>query len=471
MCGGNTQKAPTAYMPTGQSGADNFAQTGIQNLTNTGMGLQSSVDPSLAAISQHVIDNPYFNPAMAGMQNASNMASGSVAPQMFQGASQLQGLGNTAAGAAAPTMQTAVDYGKGMSALASGYGQGASPLATSYGTGTAGQAAGYGQGTSPLAALAGMSGSQALNGLVPATTTPELMAGLQVLQTGFDPQRDLYNQQYQQNLDQQNAINAMNGVAGSPYAAGVTGQSVQNFNTNWENQQLGRQLQALGGYDSAASTAAGNAANLVGTGSNVLNSGLTTGQNLLNSGLTTGQNLLNSGLTTGQNLLNNGLTTGQSLLDNGISTGVGAFHTLSGDANTSALNAANLGTQGLNTMAQGAQLPYDLFLQQQQAGLNALGSRIQGTNSAGGLTQAGVGDSLNYLSAGQNATSLNQNATQINNQAAQAQAAGFGQLFGDVAGIALAPFTGGASLLPMLGQAAGGAGGGGGSAAEMVGLY
>lgn len=63
----------------------------------------------------------------------------------------------------------------------------------------------------------------------------------QALQAGFDPQQSLYNQQYQQMLDQQNAINAMSGVSGSAYGAGVTGQQAQNFNTSWEANQQARQ--------------------------------------------------------------------------------------------------------------------------------------------------------------------------------------------------------------------------------------
>lgn len=78
----------------------------------------------------------------------------------------------------------------------------------------------------------------------------------QALATAFDPQNALYNQQFQQNQDQQNAINSMSGVTG-PYAAGVSGQSAQNFNTNWLNQELGRQA-----------TGAGTAATLAGTANN-----------------------------------------------------------------------------------------------------------------------------------------------------------------------------------------------------------
>lgn len=66
----------------------------------------------------------------------------------------------------------------------------------------------------------------------------------QALATGFDPQNALYAQGFQQQQDQTNASNAMNGVAGTPYGAGIASQNNQNFNINWQNQQLGRQSQA-----------------------------------------------------------------------------------------------------------------------------------------------------------------------------------------------------------------------------------
>src|ERR1700677_979675 len=74
-------------------------------------------------------------------------------------------------------------------------------------------------------------------------------AALQTLYSAYDPQSALYNQQYAQTIDQQNALNAMSSVSGSPYGAGVTGTAAQNFNMNWQNQQLARQIAALGAYD------------------------------------------------------------------------------------------------------------------------------------------------------------------------------------------------------------------------------
>lgn len=77
----------------------------------------------------------------------------------------------------------------------------------------------------------------------------------QALQTGFDPQNALYSQLFQQGQDQQNAVNAQNGVAGTPYAAGVTGLAGNNFNLNWLNQALGRQQTAAGTASTLSNTA------------------------------------------------------------------------------------------------------------------------------------------------------------------------------------------------------------------------
>jgi hypothetical protein len=342
--GGSTQQAPTAYQPTNQAGADQSFQAGAQNLQNTGTQLSSQVTPQLGAIAGNVVNNPYYSQALAGAQGAAGAATGQVAPQQLQSAQDLAGLSSLAASKAGSAYDTAVAGG-----------QNAYNTANSY---------------------------------IPITTNPELQAGLQTLMTGFDPQNALYNQQQQQNLDQQNAIQSMSGTAGSPYGAGLTSQSNQNFNINWQQQQLARQIAALGAYDSASSTATGNLTNLLNTGTGALNAG--------------------------------------------INTGVGALSNLTNTAGSAATTSSNLGTAGLNTMATAAQLPYDLFLQQQQAGLGALGSQIGGTNAANALTQTGTADQGTYLQIGQGATQVNDQAVAANNKAAADSAAGFGNLFGQI---------------------------------------
>lgn len=104
----------------------------------------------------------------------------------------------------------------------------ASPYAAGYQTAAnqAGQAAGGVAGQQ-------LGGAQALYG-----------AGQQALSQGFDPQNALYNRQFQQLMDQQNAINSASGLGQTPYGAGVTGQAAENFNLDWLNSQLGREQTA-----------------------------------------------------------------------------------------------------------------------------------------------------------------------------------------------------------------------------------
>jgi hypothetical protein len=183
-------------------------------------------------------------------------------------------------------------------------------------------------------------------------------AAVQTLYNAYDPQSALYNQQYQQQLDQTNAISSMYGTGGSPYGAGVAANASNNFNLNWQNAQLARQIAALGAYD----------------------------------------------------------------------TNLGA----AGGADTA---ASNLGIAGLNTQATAAQLPYDLYLQQQQAQLGALGAQTQGTNASLAPTQQATADYGQYLNIGQTASQGAISAAQANNQANAQAAAGFGNLFGDVLGM------------------------------------
>jgi hypothetical protein len=323
--GGGTQQAPTPYQPANQAGADAGFQQGTNQLATAGSQLYSTVAPQLQQISQNVQSNPYYQQAQQGAGNAANLATTQVAPQQFAGAQQDTQLGG-------------------------------------------------------LAALGGIQGYNQAQSLIPGTTQPELQAGRQVLNTAFDPQRALYNQQQQQNQDQGNAINAQNGVAGSPFGAGLSAQNNQNFNLNWQNQQLGRQTQGLSAYDSAATTAAGNMATLTNAGSGALNAGINT------------------------------------------ATGANAA-------------ASDLGTAGLNTVAGAAQLPQEVYLQQQQAALAALGAQVQGTNASQAMTQQGVADQGAYLNIGQTASQGATNAAQVNNQASAAAAAGFGNLFGDITGM------------------------------------
>ena len=83
-----------------------------------------------------------------------------------------------------------------------------------------------------------------------------------VLNTAFDPQQQLYNQQY--NLTQQQGLSnlANAGLSQTPYGQSVLGGQLNNFNIGWQNAQLGRQTQGLQAYDQGI----GQAAGLVGQG-------------------------------------------------------------------------------------------------------------------------------------------------------------------------------------------------------------
>jgi hypothetical protein len=87
-------------------------------------------------------------------------------------------------------------------------------------------------------------------------------AGGQVLNTAFDPQQALYNRTQQQITDQSNAINSMYGLSSSPAGAGLTQKALSDFNIDWQNQQLKRQLEGVSGAGRAFAGGAdlGNAA-------------------------------------------------------------------------------------------------------------------------------------------------------------------------------------------------------------------
>jgi hypothetical protein len=79
----------------------------------------------------------------------------------------------------------------------------------------------------------------------------------QVVNTAMDPQNQLYQRTLQQVMDQSGAINAQAGVGTTPYGAGVQDQAISNFNIDWQNAQLGRQMGGLGAAGQALGQAGG----------------------------------------------------------------------------------------------------------------------------------------------------------------------------------------------------------------------
>lgn len=108
-----------------------------------------------------------------------------------------------------------------------------------------------------------------------ASAGQNLLSGAgNVLNTAFDPQNALYNRTQQKVLDASNVARSMAGVAGTPYGAGLNTKALSDFNIDWQNQLLNRELAGLSGAGTAATTGG----NLYGAGNNLagaLSSGLT----------------------------------------------------------------------------------------------------------------------------------------------------------------------------------------------------
>lgn len=76
-------------------------------------------------------------------------------------------------------------------------------------------------------------------------------AGQSVYNLGMDPQSALYNRTQQQITDQSAASNSMYGLGSSAQGASLQNQANENFNIDWQNQQLSRASQGLAGMTSA----------------------------------------------------------------------------------------------------------------------------------------------------------------------------------------------------------------------------
>lgn len=155
-------------------------------------------------------------------------------------------------------------------------------------------------------------------------------AGQQIMQTGFDPQNRLYQQMQQQALDRAGVANAMAGLGGTPYGASGTANALNNFDLNWQNNLLNRQMSAgaAGGnlLQAAPQLEAASAALPYNTGAQIANTGI--------SGINQLSNLGNQGYTFVNSLLNP--------LDAYMKLGQAA-----------SLDSGSLGQLGFNQTAQG----------------------------------------------------------------------------------------------------------------------
>ena len=94
------------------------------------------------------------------------------------------------------------------------------------------------------------------------STAGDLPYAQQALATGFNANNALYNTELGAITDQTRAAEAARGISMSPYGAGVEGNTLMNFNQQWQQQQLQNQA-----------TAAGTAATLQGANTQAVSAG------------------------------------------------------------------------------------------------------------------------------------------------------------------------------------------------------
>jgi hypothetical protein len=430
-------KAPQPYMPAWQNGADSTFQGLATSAAPWAQNLPGQVIPGAQNVVNNVANNPYWEGAQNGANDVADLAGGTVAPGMMAAAGMLGGQGVNALGQGQDMMSILRNSGD----LAYNNGQVLSARATDM---------------LPGAVFSGYRNADPFykSGMAKANTAwnesqmaiPGLTQGMDyaqhMLDTGFDPQGQLYDREYQKMQDQQNAINSMYGVSSSPYGAGLAGDASRNFNIDWQNQQLQRQMAALQGFGGFQSGITGNLSTLLNTGGNQYNQ--------LSQGAVGGFNdLLNGAVSRGTSLLDTASTTMNRGVDNqrlGYGTGADIYTGMNRNAQDLFGAASAHGTDALNTLYTSTQLPSQTYLGQQQSQMTAIMQMAQAAGISLDPSSQMMTNLLNYMKTGQGATALSQNAFAQNQAASAASTQGLTSALGTIAGIAMAPATGGTSL-------------------------
>jgi hypothetical protein len=463
--GGTSQNASQkAYIPQAQATADQ----GYQGLTHTlfdqsqaglanlgGITPAGSVYPTVQQTTQNVLQNPYQNQYVQGGQNAYDFFQQGQMPNIYQGSQQLAGLGNLAAGAGAnPAYAQAAQIGAGQS----GGFQGAVQQLLGDIFNPNYQNA-IGQGNAQAGRLFGDAFSPQYDATVAAGNTAagkQFGAGDAIRTQAFDPQNALYDRTYNRLSDQTGAGIANSGLANTPYGQSVRGNTLGNFNIDWQNQQLQRMMQggqAAAGLDTSgisqmlqptqARTQAGISD--IGAGLSAMLNPATAASSAAASDLGAAGGGLTSAL--------NAFLQPANAQNNALGVATGAASQGFGGANT-------LLGQGSAGMNQYAGLPYQNLNTTQGNNFGALQNQVALGNQAYALPQQVLNDLQSYLGLGQSASGLANNIGTTNfNQLAQG-ASGLGQL---ASGLGSGGSGGG--LGSLLGTVGGSADYGGGGAA------
>jgi hypothetical protein len=503
----NTIPTAEVYQPTGQPSADISLQSifgGFTPTTATYTGnnpiFTGLTFPNTPGGNAYAYGNANFtgagtvtDPNNPYVQSAISTASGLISPYSSL-VSQLQGL----TGAGSQSTESANTYAGMMQSLLNNQVyptiQGMYNAANNI-TGLGGQTVDLGnqnvslanQLTPSVASILGNTGTSQvgnnintwLNTYAPqdfnqaqATGVNLSNMGSNVLNTAFDPQSALFNQLQNQVTQQTQAANAAAGLGGSAYGASNTANTLGNFDINWQNQQLQRQLAGLQGAGSAYSTAQsllpataqafGNASGVAqqDIGAPVLQAGQVAQgvSNLLGQGADlygTGANLYG----TGANLYNSAT--------NQFASDIGQWYAAQqAPLQAAAAQASALGTAD-QTLNQLAGQPYNIQATQSQNALQTLANLTNIGNQQYVPTQQLANDLQSYLGLGQSASqisgqlgALGQNEL-LNSAAGIGSALGTGSnlLFGNSLGSS-GGLLGAAGLNPFTSSAAGALGSG-----------
>lgn len=431
---GGGDKAPQAYVPANQPAADAGFFNALGSANTQTQGVASYANPGYQGAYQGVVNNPFDTSMISGINDAANNAMTVAQGDIGQGAQMVNqanlGYGNAAAvDALAPQVA-----GDANNILAMGAPMGADASAVQGYANTVGGQAGQVAGLAPqfqqLAAL-----SRAYAAPMTADANQLRQYAPYLAEYGLDPEKSNYNYGLQQAKDSQNVSNAESGVAGSPFAAGATGDAMQSYTRNYQAAMASKAMQALqalsslygqaGNLDQGALGALAQSGTLTGAGADALNT--SAGMNATAGGLNTEAAGIDSNIAA--------LSQMASGVDN---TAAGLY----GQATNIAGNAANIGAMGstmahtgVETEANAAQMPYAAVNQVYSDRLGALDSAVNGGLSIANSEQGNAAGYNSYLQTGQGATALNQNAAKINAQ--NSFLGQLGTLVGSLAGPAL----------------------------------
>src|SRR5215469_614494 len=437
----NTLPAAMAYQPTAQPQSDIQLQnifSGLQPTTQqyTGndpifTGLIFPDTPGGNAYpygaGNYIGRGTITDPGNAYLQQAIQTAQGLISP--FAGlVSQLQGY----TGPGSQSTQGALDYSAFINQLfpqAQGVGQGILDSAQQVG-GLANQLVPGAQSiiANQQAPQIGQQIMYGVGGALPNAIAQANQAagnlygyGNQILNTAFDPQSALFNQLQNQVSQQAQAANAAAGLGSSAYGASQVGNTLSNFDINWQNQQLARQAQGLSSAGPAFSTAGG----LLPTALTGLGQAAGVGEQLTAAPYQLGgaiSNIIAQLATSGANLSNLGLGT----LYN---AGQQRFNASQAPLQAAGAQATAMG-QADQLLSQLASQPYNMQSIGAQNALQALANVTNIGNQQFVVPQQLANDLQSYLGLGQAASQLSGQLGALGQQESLQSMMGLGSALG-----------------------------------------